>query len=139
MLLSGLDRYRDYGILLIRVGLGIMFMYHGYPKITGGIETWVKIGAAMKFVGVDFMPAFWGFMAAVAEFGGGALLALGFMTRVATLMMAFTMFVAVMLKLGTGAGLFGASQALEMLITMLGLTLIGPGAYSLDHQRRKRR
>ena len=138
MFLKSFERYSDIGILIIRVGLGVMFMYHGFPKITGGIEAWVKIGSAMKFLGIDFYPAFWGFMAAVAEFGGGALLVFGFITPIATLLISFTMFVAVSLKFGTGAGLSGASQALEMLIVMLGLTLIGPGKYSVDARMKKR-
>ncbi|WP_369811116.1 DoxX family membrane protein [Hymenobacter mellowenesis] len=32
------NRYpaHDFGLLIIRVGIGLMFMLHGYPKLTGG-------------------------------------------------------------------------------------------------------
>lgn len=132
MILSRLDKYRDEGLLLLRVGMGLMFMYHGWPKISGGIEVWAKVGASMKFVGLGFMPAFWGFMAAVTEFGGGLLLIAGLLFRPVCALLVVTMAVAVAMKLGTGAGLFGASQALEDGIVFLSLILIGPGRYSLD-------
>ena len=37
---SFLDRYRDLGLLVMRVGLGLSFMAHGWPKLVGGPETW---------------------------------------------------------------------------------------------------
>ena len=47
-------------------------------------------------------------------------------------MLLATMTVAAAMKLGTGAGLGGASQALELGVVFLSLILIGPGRYSLD-------
>ena len=119
MLCSSLDRFRNEGLLLLRVGLGLMFMYHGWPKVTGGAAAWTKLGMSMSFVGIGFLAPFWGFMAAAAEFGGGLLLTI-------------TMAVAVAMKLGTGAGLGGASQALELGIVFLSLIFIGPGQYSME-------
>ena len=132
MILSGLDRYRDEGLLLLRVGIGLMFLYHGWPKVTGGVAVWTKLGASMKFLGIGFMPAFWGFMAAAAEFGGGLLLIAGLLFRPTCAMLVSTMAVAVAMKLGTGAGLSGAAHPLELGIVFLSLILIGPGRYSLD-------
>ncbi|MDR3590918.1 MAG: DoxX family protein [Negativicutes bacterium] len=132
MLFTGLDRYRDEGLLLLRVGIGLMFLYHGAPKIFGGIETWTKLGAATKFIGIDFAPTFFGLMAALAEFGGGLLLILGLLLRPACVFLVINLTVAAALKFGTGAGLAGASQAIELGIVFLSLILIGPGKYSLD-------
>jgi putative oxidoreductase len=127
-----LDKYRDEGLLLLRVGIGLMLLYHGAPKLFGGSEAWTQIGAATKFVGINFAPTFFGFMAAIAEFGGGLLLILGFLTRPACAFLVINMTVAAALKFGTGAGLFGASQAIELGIVFLSLIFIGPGKYSLD-------
>ena len=44
------------GLLIMRVGIGILFIYHGYPKITGGPETWSGVGAAMGTFGISFAP-----------------------------------------------------------------------------------
>jgi putative oxidoreductase len=29
-------QYKNFGLLVIRVGLGILFIYHGLPKLLGG-------------------------------------------------------------------------------------------------------
>lgn len=134
MIFSNLHKYKDEGLLFLRVGMGLMMIYHGAPKIMGGVEGWIKVGSAMKFLGITFAPAFWGFMAACAEFFGGALIMLGLGTRIACAMVTMTMAVAVAMKLGTGAGLFGASQALENGIVYISLLIAGPGIYSLDHR-----
>lgn len=138
MLFKSLDKHRELGILLLRLGIGLMFVYHGWPKISGGPEVWLKLGSAMKFVGIGFAPVFWGFMAAVTEFFGGILIALGFLTRPAAIMLAFNMTIAVILKFSTGAGLGGASQAIEVGIVFLSLILMGPGKYSVDARCQKR-
>ncbi|KYZ77761.1 DoxX family protein [Anaerosporomusa subterranea] len=134
MLFRRWDKYRELGILLLRVGIGLMFMYHGWPKIVGGTETWVKLGMAMKFLGVSFAPAFWGFMSAVTEFIGGFLIAIGLLTRPVAMFLSFNMIVAVVLKFSSGAGLGGASQAIEVGIVFLSLILMGPGRYSIDER-----
>lgn len=132
MILTNWDRHRELGILILRVGIGLMFVFHGWPKISGGVETWVKLGMAMKFMGIGFAPAFWGFMSAATEFFGGILIAVGLLTRPVAMVLTFNMFVAVVLKFSTGAGLGGASQAIEVGIVFLSLILIGPGKYSID-------
>lgn len=132
-----LDNYRDLGIFLLRLGIGAMFIYHGSPKMFGGVELWAKLGTSMKFLGISFAPVFFGFMSAITEFGGGVLLILGLLTRPASLLLTFNMLVAVALKFGTGAGLGGASQALELGIVFLSLFLIGPGKYSVDAKLNK--
>ena len=69
------------GWLILRAGIGISIMLHGIPKLTGGVETWTYIGGSMSIFGITFAPAFWGFLAAVAEAIGGALFALAFPSR----------------------------------------------------------
>ena len=132
MILSSLSRYRDFGLLILRVGLGVMFVIHGYPKLMGGVPMWEQIGGAMANLGVTFFPVFWGFMAALAEAGGGVCLILGLATRPAAIFMAFTMAVAATHHFKAGDGMAGASHALELAIVFAALVLIGPGRYSLD-------
>jgi len=124
---------RDAGLLVMRAGVGFSFLYiHGFPKITAGTELWLKLGAAMGNLGIHFAPVFWGFMAASAEFFGGACLVLGLMTRPAAGVMAFNMLVAVTMHLTLGQGLETASHALEDMFLFGGLILTGGGRYSLD-------
>jgi len=126
------DRLRDIGLLVLRVGIGVMFVHHGWPKISGGPQMWAKIGGAMANFGITFTPAFWGLMAALSEFGGGLCLIAGFKTRIAALFMASTMTVAVTMHLSRGDSLAVASHAIEAGVVFLSLVLIGAGKYSLD-------
>lgn len=124
----------DIGLLLVRVGMGIIFLFHGFPKITGGVEYWDGLGKAMGFIGIHVFPAFWGFMAAVAEFGGGLCLIFGIFFRTAMGMMFFTMFMATIFHLGSGDGFSIYAHALEDAILFLALLFTGPGIYSLQQK-----
>lgn len=127
---AGLDKYHNHGLLILRVGIGIMFVViHGYPKVAGGIETWEGLGKPMSNFGITFAPAFWGFMATMAEFVGGMCLITGLLFRPACVLLLFTMIVAVLRNFQMGLGL--ASQPFELGILFLSLTLIGPGSLTL--------
>lgn len=124
--------YKNTGLLLLRIGIGIMFILHGWPKMVGGPERWAKIGANMQLLGIDFMPEFWGFMAAFAETVGGALLVLGLFFRPTLILLIITMLVATLRHQVAGDGFGGYSHALEAAILFFSLYFIGPGRYSLD-------
>lgn len=131
--LSSLGRYKDFGLLLARIGLGLSFIFlHGYPKLVGGVETWKVVGSAMSNLGIDFFPAVWGFLAGFTEAVGGLFLLLGLFYRPACLLLAFTMLVAGMNHLAMGDGLMGAAHAFELLVVFVGLLFVGPGKYSVD-------
>ena len=129
--------YEDAGLLLIRVGIGLsMMIFHGFPKIKGGPELWTNVGADISVIGINFLPVFWGFIAAFSEFFCSFLLILGILFRPAAILLAMTMFVAVLVHLGMpegspGAGWAGASHALELFIIYIALFLTGPGRYKL--------
>lgn len=127
-----LSSYRDLALLLFRLGLGGMFMWHGWPKIIGGPEKWAGLGKSMGTFGIEFAPAFWGFMSSFAEFGGGLLFALGLFYRPACLLLFSNMLVAFVSQMIDDKGLQKASQSLEDGLSFFGATFIGPGRYSLD-------
>lgn len=127
-----MDKFRDMGLLCLRLGLGAMFMYHGFPALVRGPEYWVELGGAMGHLGMTFMPTFWGFLAAVALFFGGMSLFVGLYSRIACVVLACTMFVAVLTKLSDGGGIGAAAHALEVGIVFASMFLIGPGKLSVD-------
>jgi putative oxidoreductase len=133
------DKYRDIGLLLMRFGLGIMFIMHGYPKMMAGPEQWVGLGKAMANFGIEFAPVVWGFMAAFAELCGGACLLLGIMFKPACALLTFTMIVAAVFHLKAGQGIMMASHAIELGIVFFGLIFIGSGKYSLDGLFKKKK
>jgi len=117
-------------LLLIRLVVGIAFMYHGYGKIQHPM-TWMGPDSAY--------PGIFQALAAISEFFGGAALALGFLTRIAAFGIVCTMSVAVYLhlvKLGdpfvNTAG--GGSYEIALVYLVIGVLFLfaGPGRFSLD-------
>ena len=134
MVLTFLNKHRHIGLLILRIGLGCMFLFHGLPKLFGGPDKWEQVGMAMGSLGIEFIPTFWGFMAAISESLGGICLILGVLFRPACILLTITMAVAASSHLSRGDGLGGASHAIEVGIVFLSLILIGPGKYSLDEK-----
>jgi putative oxidoreductase len=130
-LFSKLGNYKNIGLLIIRVGLGVMFIYHGYPKLMGGEKMWIKLGGATKYVGIDFLPLAWGLLCALVETLGGALLILGFQFRLICILLLINLLVAAAMGLAT-EGLQEAAHAIEDAIVFAGLIFLGPGKFSVD-------
>lgn len=130
--LAGLGKFKNTGLLIIRLGLGVMFIIvHGWPKLKGGPERWEAVGSAMANLGLDFLSMYWGLAAALAELIGGLFIALGLLFRPTALVLAFIMLVAALFQFAAG-GLFGAAHPIEIGVVFLGLALLGPGKYSVD-------
>ena len=125
-------KYKDLGILILRLGIGLMFMMHGFPKFIGGPDKWISLGNyGMGFIGINFLPIFWGFMAAFAEFIGGIHLILGLFTCFFSLLMFITMIIATITHIDDG--IMGASHAIESGMVFFSLFFMGGGKYSLDY------
>ncbi|MFB6098940.1 MAG: DoxX family protein, partial [Salinibacter sp.] len=85
----------DLALLVLRIGIGISFVFvYGWDKISGGPEQWASLGENVALFGVTFWPTFWGFLAALAEFGGGICLMLGLFLRPVLVLMMGVMIVA---------------------------------------------
>ncbi len=131
-LLASLGKYRNTGLLIIRLGLGVMMMLHGYPKLLGGPDNWEAVGSSMKHLGITFAPAVWGLLAAAAETFGGFLLLIGLAFRPVCLFLTFTMIVASLTHLKTSPNYMDAAHAIELGFVFFGLAFVGPGRYSAD-------
>ena len=128
-----IDEYHDIGLLLLRVTVGCLLAFlHGWGKIAGGPEQWAGLGGVMGGIfGIGFLPTFWGFMAAFAEFFAALSVVAGFLTRPAAILVVLNMFVASMSHI-TGVIDGGPEKAALFGLVFLSLIFTGPGKYSID-------
>ena len=120
-------------LCFMRVGIGILTVGHGVPKILGGISLWQSLGQTMGIVGIPFVPVVWGCLAACIEFFGGIALIVGLGTRCASFLLTCMMMLAYSMHLHKGDTFVVYSFALSMVIIFATFTIVGGGTFSLDH------
>ena len=133
--MSDLFTAADLALLLLRVGTGVIFMPHGYPKMTGrgddekgGRDHLAKSLAQM---GLPFPFAF-AILVGVVEFFGGLLLILGWQTQWASLALALVMLVASGRVLVQRGFVGEADFPFSLRVATLALALLGGAAVSIE-------
>lgn len=124
------EDYISTGLLVLRIGIGIAFMLHGFPKIFGGGAEGLSMGLAKAGIPGGVAAAY---LAGIAEFFGGIALIAGIFFRPVTVLLAFTMAVALAFHVSLGDAFIKYSHALESLVLFIALIITGPGRYSLDY------
>ena len=84
--LQFLSKYRETGLLLFRVSIGLIIIYLIAPVLWNGQGSWEHFGSAMRHLDFHSHYKFWGFVGAVAGCAGGVLMILGLFFRVGVLM-----------------------------------------------------
>lgn len=126
-------RSSDFGMLLLRLGVGFIFIFiHGLGKITAGPGMWKRLGGSMSTFGINFLPEFWGFMAAFTEFFVPMFLILGVLFKPAALLLALNMIVATSVHLKNLDPWGKIAYPMMLVILFISLFLIGPGKFSID-------
>jgi len=124
-----MDRYRNLGLLILRIGFGLTFFwYHGYPKLAGGPAAWERIGGAVANIGITFAHPAWGLAAALSEGLGGLLFAAGLFFRPACAAMLGVMVMATVEQFGREMP--QPEHALKNAFVLAGMFLVGPGRYT---------
>ena len=117
------NKYSDYAILLLRLGVGYIFIVHGWGKLTG-IE-----GTAGFFGGLGVpIPLVMAWVVAIVEFFGGIMVIVGAYTKIVNLLLAITMAVAIIIQEGN------FEIELILFLVTFSLFLTGSGNYSIDHK-----
>ncbi|WP_033344339.1 DoxX family protein [Catenuloplanes japonicus] len=123
---------RDLAILVARIGIGAVFIAHGWQKlVTNGVD-----GTAGFFGSVGIpLPTAAAWFAALLEVGGGVALILGLLTPVVGVLLALNMLGAYVF-VHAGNGIFvdagGAELVLVLGVGALMLAAVGAGRVSVD-------
>ena len=127
------SRATDVGLLLLRVGVGLAMAFgHGLGKLPPSAG-FVEATAGLGFPA----PTLFAWLAALSEFAGGLLIAVGMLTRPAAAALAFTMGVAFFLQ--HGADPFADKElAFVYGVAALALVATGAGRLSIDEAVRTR-
>lgn len=128
MLTFNTDKYKDLAPLLLRIGVGLIFIVAGWGKLNG-IE-----GTAGYFGNIGIpLPGIMAWVVAIVEFVGGIMVLVGYRIQLPSLLLAITMVVAIITtKLG-GDDVFRAMRLdLMLLLASLALMFINSGSYSVD-------
>jgi putative oxidoreductase len=127
----------DGGLLLMRVVLGAIMAAHGAQKLFGWFGGFGIAGTAGWLKSMGFkQPRLYATVNGLGEFGGGLLLALGFLTPLGAAAVAGVMFVAIA-TVHWSKGFFNSSGGYEfnllIVATSIALAITGPGTISLDN------
>lgn len=125
----------DLALLILRVGTGLIFVPHGYPKLTGGGGEkkggHAHLTQSLAQMGLPFPYAFAALVGAI-EFFGGLLLIVGLQTEWAAIALAFVMLVATGRVLVQRGFVGEADFPFSLLVAVLALALLGGGAVTVD-------
>lgn len=131
------EKCADWGLFLLRLVLGVAFVYHGYGKLFGqtpGMEAFTGMVANIGFPA----PMFFAYVAALIEFLGGIALLVGVHTKHAGYLLSLVMLVAIGGAMRFGFGPMGFSWlSIELPVMLLAMSLavawLGPGSMVLMH------
>ena len=135
MPIAGLPPRPDAGLLILRLGLGTLMLFHGIYKLTHGVA-W--IAGPLGAVG---MPAWLSYGVYVAEVFAPLLVIVGLWARPAALVIAFDMIMAIFLarrgdvaKINPMGGGWAIELELLFLVMAVAIALRGSGRYGIGRR-----
>lgn len=131
-----LEKLKPLALLLLRLGVAAVFLYHGYQKLFAQPQRYVAAFPHMGF------PGYFAHVAGVLEFFGGILLAAGLFTRISALLLAGEMAIAIWkVHLPQGGLLAVPNYELPLVLAVAAFALValGAGPISLDFALSRRR
>jgi putative oxidoreductase len=124
-----LEKLKPLGLLLLRVALGGILVYHGYPKLFGhtrdAMQAYTHLG----------LPGYFAYVAGVIEFFGGCMLIAGLFTRLAGLLVACEMTVGLSKLhdiISNPMAVRNYELPLLLAVSAFALATVGAGLISID-------
>lgn len=126
----------DFGLLLLRIFVGLLVAAHGSQKLFGWFGGPGLVGTRKMVQSLDLHPsAFWAWVTALNEFVGGILTVLGLLMPLGPLMIFANMLVAIN-RVHGAKGFWNTQGGYEfpllLLVNAVVLGFMGAGIYSID-------
>ena len=119
---------KNLALLLLRIGVGLIFVLAGWGKLTG-IE---NVQGFFGNVGIP-MAGIMAWVVAIVEFVGGIMVLIGYKIKLPSLLLAFIMIVAILtVKLGGDGGFSGMRVDIMLLVSSSAIAILGSGGYSVE-------
>lgn len=130
---SGIAKNKDLALLLLRLGVGVIFIVAGLGKLTGMEGTQQFFGS----IGIP-LPGLMAWVVALVEFLGGLMMLTGYKIKIPALLLAFTMLVAIITTdLGSDSPFMNLRLELMLILASLALAIMNTGKYSLEAMMEK--
>jgi putative oxidoreductase len=126
-----LAKYADFGLLLLRVSIGVLFIVFTVPVLMSGPASWAYFGAGARNLGIHSHFQLWGFLGALLGCIGGVLLIFGLFFRIGVLLL-LVLAIGHAIGVKHGSGFRVALPSIEMCFVLAGVLFVGPGKYSVD-------
>ena len=126
-----MNQKTDWALLFLRIALGAIFVAHGSQKIF--VFGHAGVAGFLTTLGVP-LPNISAYLLMAAEFGGGILLLLGLLTRIAALSILIAMLVA-LFEVHLSKGFFlpeGFEYVFMLIFSSLALLIAGGGRFAID-------
>lgn len=127
--MESLEKLKPLALLLLRLAMGLIFIHYGYPKL------FVHPRSSVAWFAQHGFPGYFAYVSGVLELFGGLLLIAGLFTRLAGLLLAIEMAVAlwrVHRLLADPLAVQNYQFPLMMGVAALALAAVGAGALSFD-------
>jgi putative oxidoreductase len=126
----------DIAMLVLRIGIGTIFVAHGLQKLLGWWDGpgWEGFKGFIGYLGLK-PPLFWASISLVAELGGGLALIAGLLVPLAAaglVAQAIVLLIKVHWPNGFWSPAGGIEFPVAFLVGVFAIQLLGPGAWSLD-------
>jgi len=113
-------------LLLIRLSLASVFIFHGILKLT-------NMAGTIDFFSTLGLGVFFAWLVAILEVVSGGLMLLGLWTHVAGIILAIIMFFSIILaKSKSGLGFLSFEFEFVLRLVALGIAMAGPGRWAVN-------
>ena len=137
MFFNAQDRKKDIGLLIMRLGLAAVLLWHSVPKLIGGTPAWKSVGTTLAFINLGLPASFLGLLSLALETLCSISLIFGYLFRPFSSIL-FVLMLLYSINYFNVAYKTLMMWSLALTSVFLGFVFTGPGRYALAVKLEKR-